>query len=249
MRLLEIVRGAKTSSSVIATAMLLARRIGKVAVLVGVCHGFVGNRMLAKRQREASRLVLEGAMPWDVDRVLYEFGMPMGPFAMSDLAGLDVGQSDEGSTSDSIEHLLCAQGRRGQKSSAGFYDYDNNRVPSPSPLVEDLVVQLSVDKKIVRRAIPDQEILERCLYPIINEGAKILDEGVAARSSDIDTIWINGYGWPAYRGGPMYYADQVGLDEVLATMRDLERRYGAEFKPAALLERLSDENRQFRDLC
>ncbi|WP_307826297.1 3-hydroxyacyl-CoA dehydrogenase NAD-binding domain-containing protein [Microvirga arvi] len=248
MRLLEVVRGEKTDKRVIATAMQLGRRIGKIAVLVGVCHGFVGNRMLSPRQREANRLVLEGAMPWDVDRVLYEFGFPMGPFAMADLAGLDIGWSRETSKGATVREILCEQDRRGQKTGAGFYDYDENRNAKPSKLVEQIILDLSAKKGIERRTISDQEILERCVYTMINEGAKILEEGIAIRSSDIDIVWINGYGWPVYRGGPMFYGEQVGLSHVLERLRAYEAEFGADFKPAALLERLVAEGRGFRDL-
>jgi 3-hydroxyacyl-CoA dehydrogenase len=245
MRLLEVVRGDATAKPVIATAMQIARKIGKIATLVGVCHGFVGNRMLAQRQREAQALILEGAMPWDVDRVLYEFGMPMGPFAMSDLAGLDIGWSKETSSSSTIREILCEHDRRGQKTGAGFYDYDGERNGKPSRIVEKIILDFAAAKGINRRAIPDQEILERCLYPMINEGAKILEEGKAQRASDIDIVWINGYGWPVYRGGPMFYGDTVGLDKVLAAMRGFEARMGDAFKPAALLERLVAEGKGF----
>jgi len=248
MRLLEVVRGDRTAKPVIATAMRIARTIGKVAALVGVCHGFVGNRMLAQRQREAQNLILEGAMPWDVDRVLYDFGMPMGPFAMSDLAGLDIGWSKETSTSSTIREILCEMDRRGQKTGAGFYDYDENRNARPSPIVEKIVLDFAAKKGVNRRAIGDQEILERCIYPMINEGAKILEEGKAQRASDIDIVWINGYGWPVYRGGPMFYADTVGLDKVLAAMKGFEATMGESFKPSALLERLVAEGKGFRDL-
>jgi 3-hydroxyacyl-CoA dehydrogenase len=248
MRLLEVVRGDKTDKRVIATALQLGRKIGKIAVLVGVCHGFVGNRMLSPRQREANRLVLEGAMPWDVDRVLYEFGFPMGPFAMADLAGLDIGWSRETSKGETVRDILCEQDRRGQKTSAGFYDYDENRNAKPSKLVEQIILDLSAKKGITRREISDQEILERCVYSMINEGAKILEEGIAIRSSDIDIVWINGYGWPVYRGGPMFYGEQVGLSKVLDRLHAYEAQYGADFKPAALLERLVAEGKGFRDL-
>ncbi len=248
MRLLEVVRGDRTAKPVLATAMRIARTIGKVAALVGVCHGFVGNRMLAQRQREAQKLILEGAMPWDVDRALYDFGMPMGPFAMSDLAGLDIGWSKETSTSSTIREILCEMDRRGQKTGAGFYDYDENRDARPSPIVEKIVLDFAAKKGVNRRAIGDQEILERCIYPMINEGAKILEEGKAQRASDIDIVWINGYGWPVYRGGPMFYADTVGLDKVLAAMKRFEATMGEAFKPSALLERLVAEGKGFRDL-
>jgi 3-hydroxyacyl-CoA dehydrogenase len=248
MRLLEVVRGEKTAKPVIATAMQLARRIGKVAVLVGVCHGFVGNRMLAQRQREANNLILEGAMPWDVDRVLYDFGLPMGPFAMADLAGLDIGWSKDTSKSSTVREILCEMDRRGQKTGAGFYDYDDKRNAKPSPVVEQVILDFAAKRGSKRRPIGDEEILVRCIYPMINEGAKILEEGKALRASDIDVVWINGYGWPLYRGGPMYYGDSVGLGTVVEKLRDLERAHGPAFKPAALLERLASERQRFQDL-
>ena len=248
MRLLEVVRGEKTAKDVIATAMGLAKTIGKVGVLVGVCHGFVGNRMLAQRQREANKLILEGAMPWDVDRVLYAFGLPMGPFAMSDLAGLDIGWSRETSKGETPREILCEMDRRGQKTGAGFYDYDENRVAKASPVTEKIILDLAAKKGINRREISDEEILQRCIYPMINEGAKILEEGKAIRASDIDIVWINGYGWPVYRGGPMFYGDTVGLAEVLRVMKEFEGRHGADFTPSALLERLVAEGKGFRDL-
>jgi 3-hydroxyacyl-CoA dehydrogenase len=245
MRLLEVVRGAKTSKPVIATAMQIAKKIGKIGVLVGVCHGFVGNRMLAQRQREANALILEGAMPWDVDRVIYDFGLPMGPFAMADLAGLDIGWSKETSTSSSIRDILCEMDRRGQKTGAGFYDYDEARNAKPSPVVEKIILDFAAKKGINRRTISDEEILERCIYPMINEGAKILEEGKAQRASDIDIVWVNGYGWPVYRGGPMFYGDLVGLDKVLAKMKEFEAKMGDAFKPAPLLEKLVGEGKRF----
>jgi 3-hydroxyacyl-CoA dehydrogenase len=248
MRLLEVVRGAKTAKPVIATSMQIARKIGKVGVLVGVCHGFVGNRMLAQRQREAQKLILEGAMPWDVDRVIYDFGLPMGPFAMSDLAGLDIGWSKATSKSATIREILCEMDRRGQKTGAGFYDYDEARNAKPSPVVEKIILDFAAKKGINRRTIPDEEILQRCIYPMINEGAKILEEGKAQRASDIDIVWINGYGWPAYRGGPMFYADLIGPENVLATMKNFEATMGDDFKPARLLETVVAEKKRFQDL-
>ena len=245
MRLLEVVRGEKTAPDVLATARAVAKKIGKVAAVAGVCHGFIGNRMLELRQREANKLILEGAMPWDVDRVIYDFGFPMGPFQMADLAGLDIGWSAETSKGLTIRDKLCEMDRRGQKTSAGFYDYDAKRERSPSPIVEKMVLQQSADKGITRREISDQEILERCIYPMINEGAKILEEGKAYRASDIDIVWLNGYGWPAYRGGPMFYADTVGLPAVLAKLRDFDARDAGAFAPSALLVKLADEGKGF----
>jgi 3-hydroxyacyl-CoA dehydrogenase len=201
--------------------------------------------MLAERQREANRLVEEGAMPWDVDRVLFEFGLPMGPFAMSDLAGLDIGWSRETSKGETLREKLCELDRRGQKTGAGFYDYDASRKATPSPIVERMVLEHSKGKGITRRPIPDSEILERLVFPMINEGAKILEEGKAIRASDIDMVWINGYGWPVYRGGPMFYADTVGLKTVLARMEQWERELGPEFKPSELLRRKAEAGETF----
>jgi 3-hydroxyacyl-CoA dehydrogenase len=245
MRLLEIVRGAKTSKSTLATIAQLAPKIGKVGVVVGVANGFVGNRMLAQRQREASKLILEGATPWDVDRVLVDFGMPMGPFAMSDLAGLDIGWSAATSKRATIREILCEEGRRGQKTGAGFYDYDEARNAKPSTYVEAIIREFAASKGVEHRKIGDAEILERCTYPMINEGAKILEEGKAQRASDIDIVWINGYGWPVYRGGPMFYADTVGLKTVLAKLKEFQAKLGDEFKPAPLLEKLAAEGGTF----
>ena len=208
-------------------------------------HGFVGNRMLAQRQREAQKLILEGATPSDVDRVLVDFGLPMGPFAMSDLAGLDIGWSAATSKRSTIREILCEEGRRGQKTGAGFYDYDEARNAKPSAKVEGIIRDFAKSKGIEQRKIGDAEILERCIYPMINEGAKILEEGKAQRASDIDIVWINGYGWPVYRGGPMFYADTVGLKTVLAKLKEFQAKFGDDFKPAALLEKLAAEGGTF----
>ncbi len=248
MKLLEIVRADHTSKEVIATSMKLAKKIGKVAVLVGVCPGFVGNRILFQRQREAQKLVLEGAMPWDVDRVLYDFGFPMGPFAMSDLAGLDIGWVKEKSNGETIRDVLCEMDRRGQKTGAGYYDYDENRNAKPSPVTEKIINDFIVKSGRNPRKISDEEILERCIYPMINEGAKILEEGKAIRASDIDVVWEYGYGWPVYRGGPMWYGDQVGAAKVLEKMKEFQGAMGDDFKPSALLEKIVAEGKTFADL-
>ncbi|MDP1989295.1 3-hydroxyacyl-CoA dehydrogenase NAD-binding domain-containing protein [Phenylobacterium sp.] len=248
MKLLEIVRADHTSKEVIATSMKLAKKIGKVAVLVGVCPGFVGNRILGQRQREAQKLVMEGAMPWDIDRVLYDFGFPMGPFAMSDLAGLDIGWVKERSKGESIRDVLCEMDRRGQKTGAGYYDYDEARNAKPSPVTEQVIKDFIVKTGANPREVTDEEILERCIYPMINEGAKILEEGKAIRPSDIDVVWQNGYGWPVYRGGPMWYGDQVGLPKVLAKMQEFQAKMGDQFKPSPLLEKLVAEGKSFKDL-
>ena len=248
MALLEVVRGKATAHDVIATAMKLGKTIGKIPVLVGNCHGFVGNRMLAARQREVQKLLLEGARLWDIDRVIYDFGMPMGPFAMNDLAGIDLGLDPENKTPNSVREILVQMGRRGQKSGAGYYDYDENRNRSNSELVEQVIRAFAAERGIAQREITDQEILDRCLYPMVNEGAKILEEGIALRSSDIDTVWVKGYGWPVYRGGPMYWADLVGLEKILLRLRELQLEHGDDFKPSPLLERLAAEGGRFGNL-
>jgi 3-hydroxyacyl-CoA dehydrogenase len=250
MRMLEVVRGAKTDRSVVATAMQLARKIGKVAVLTGVCHGFIANRLMEKRSKEADALVLEGAMPWDVDRVLFDYGMPMGQFAMVDLVGLDViGWSPATTNSATIVEVLNENGRHGQKSGSGYYDYDERRRASPSAFTETVIREFSAKHRIARRPVSDEEILERCLYPIINEGAKVLEEGIALRSSDIDVALQFGYGWPAYRGGPMFEADRIGLPKVLERLKALEVRHGERYRPAALIERLVAEGKLLRSFA
>ena len=245
MRLLEVVRADHTSKEVINTSMQIAKKVGKIAALVGVCPGFVGNRMLAQRGREAQALIEEGAMPWDVDRALYEFGFAMGPFQMSDLAGLDIGWVKETSKGATIRDRLCELDRRGQKTSAGYYDYDANRNGSPSSVTEAIVKEFAARSGKPARTFTEDEIVERLVLPMINEGAKILEERKAIRGSDIDIIWINGYNWPAYRGGPMFYADQLGLANVLARLQKLEAEQGPQWKPAALLERLVVEGKTF----
>ena len=241
MRLLEIVRGEKTSKQIIATSMGLAKTIGKTAALVGVCPGFVGNRILAQRQREANKLILEGALPWEIDDALFDFGFPMGPFAMSDLAGLDIGWDKEISRSETVRDILCENGRFGQKSGKGFYIYDENRNKLPDNDVEKIIQEFADNKQIKRREIEKDEILKRCLYPMINEGFKILDEGMAIRASDIDIIWINGYGWPIYEGGPMFYGNLVGYDKILSWLQDMEKEHGIDFSPSPYLEKVVEE--------
>ena len=248
MRLVEVVRADHTSNEVIATSMALAKRIGKMAALVGVCRGFVGNRILAPRQMQANDLLLEGAMPWDVDRVLFDFGFPMGPFAMSDLAGLDIGWSKETSKGETLRDVLCEMDRRGQKNGRGFYDYAADRSSSPSPEVEKVILDFAARSGKAPRKVSDEEILERCVFPMINEGFKILAEGKAIRASDIDVIWVNGYGWPVYSGGPMFYAEQVGLANVLEKLKKFEKDFGEAFAPAPLLEQAVAEGKSCREL-
>lgn len=248
MTLLEVVQGSATAKDVIASAMALGKKIGKVPVLVGNCHGFVGNRLLAQRQREVQKLLLEGAKLWDIDRVIYDFGMPMGPFAMNDLAGIDLGLDPNNKTPNSVREVLVHMGRRGQKTDGGYYDYDDDRNRSNSELVEQVVRDFASQRGIAQREISDEEILERCLYPMVNEGAKVLEEGIALRASDIDVVWVKGYGWPVYRGGPMYWAELVGLEKILDRLRELQKVHGDDFKPAPLLEKLVAEGRGFKTL-
>ncbi|MBT8076240.1 MAG: enoyl-CoA hydratase/isomerase family protein [Gammaproteobacteria bacterium] len=260
MRLLEVVRGAETAPDVLATAMKLAKRIGKVGVVSGVCHGFIGNRMLEGYIREAGIMLLEGARPEQIDKVLYDFGFPMGPIAMGDLAGIDVGAkvreerrrkgmfpADE--RFGLVADRLVAMGRCGQKTSAGVYRYEpGSRTPIPDPEVQALIESEADRLGIVRREISDHEILTRCVYPLINEGARILDEGIAQRASDIDVVWVNGYGFPPYRGGPMFYADAVGAEKIYTQICQYRETLGNEFgywEPAPLLEKLAREGGKF----
>lgn len=244
MKLLEVVRGEDTAPDVIKTCMSLAKRIRKVAVLVGVCHGFVGNRILFARQAQAQSLALEGAAIQDIDKVLYDFGMPMGAFQMSDLAGLDIGWSKETSNGATVKDRLCEMGRLGQKTGAGYYDYDEKRRPTPNSDVSALFEEYSAKEGITRRKLSDEEILDRCLLPMVNEGAKILQEGIALRASDIDVVYVYGYGWPVYRGGPMHYANSLGLDTVVEKLRRYQAETGDEtFAPSDYLLQLVDEGK------
>jgi 3-hydroxyacyl-CoA dehydrogenase len=246
MKLLEIVRGEKTADSVIKSCMAFAKRIKKVAALVGVCPGFVGNRILFMRQHQANLVALEGASVEHVDKVLFDFGFPMGAFQMADLAGLDLGWDKAASASATVRDRLCEAGRYGQKTSAGFYDYDERRRPAPSALVADLIKDHAATSGVDQRDISDEEILDRCVLPMINEGAKILEEGIAMRASDIDVVYVYGYGWPVYRGGPMHYANSLGLDKVLAKLRHYQALTGDDFwEPSPLLVSLADKGQRF----
>jgi 3-hydroxyacyl-CoA dehydrogenase len=248
MRLVEIVRGKATSPEVIATSMALAKKLNKVGVLVGNCRGFVGNRMIHCYGREAQFLVEEGAAPEAVDKALYDFGMAMGPLAMGDLAGLDVGWrirkeykhlEDPNERHPLIADALCEMGRYGQKTGAGWYRYDENRNPSPDPEVTALIEKLTKEAGIKRRAISAEEIVHRCVYALVNEGAKILEEGFALRAVDIDIIYLTGYGFPVHRGGPMWYADTVGLKKVY------DRVIEFNWTPAPLLKQLGEQGKTF----
>lgn len=256
MRLLEIVRGQVTSKEVIATSMALAKRLKKVGVLVGNCYGFVGNRMLHQYGREAQFLVEEGAKPQEVDGALYKFGMAMGPLAVGDLAGLDVGWrirkefkhlEKAGVRHPLIADLLCEMGRYGQKTGAGWYKYDENRKATPDPEVEKLIEDVAAEAQINRRTITEEEIIERTQYALINEGAKILEEGIALRAVDIDIVYINGYGYPAWRGGPMWYGDTVGLKNVYDRVCQFYEEHGELWTPAPLLKQLAEEGKTFAE--
>ncbi|MCU0683674.1 MAG: 3-hydroxyacyl-CoA dehydrogenase NAD-binding domain-containing protein [Polyangiaceae bacterium] len=240
MKLLEVVRGAQTAPDALVTAMKLAKQIKKVAVVAGVCHGFIGNRMLRPRQTQALALLLEGATPEQVDRVHTEFGLPMGPFQMADLAGVDIGWHRDPTRVENLRDELCALGRWGQKKGAGFYDYDEKRRPSPSPVVEAAIERFRQRAKVPAREITDQEIVCRTLYTMVNEGAKILEEGVAQRASDVDVVWVYGYGWPVYRGGPMFWADTEGLPNIVEGLRRQQGRLGEGFRLADLLVRKAE---------
>ena len=244
MKLLEIVRAAHTADDVVATCMDLAAKINKIAVLVGVCPGFVGNRILFARQKQANKLVYQGVMPWDVDAALNDFGFKMGPFQMSDLAGLDIGWSKGAKTDNPIRDALCEMDRRGQKTGAGFYDYDENRRPIPSDVTAGVVKDITGAEPT---SMSRDEIIEICIYPMINEAVKILEENKAQRPSDIDVVWLNGYGWPADKGGPMFYGDIVGAQAVLDRMEKLGAE-DPEFAPAETLRELARTGGKFTEI-
>jgi 3-hydroxyacyl-CoA dehydrogenase len=259
MRLLEVVRGAETADDTLATAMALAKRIGKIAVVAGVCDGFIGNRMVARYGLAAHDLLLAGALPQQIDAALQNFGMAMGPFRMADLAGLDIGwavrkrraaEFPDGDFSN-VADILCETGRFGQKTGSGFYRYEAGaRVGIPDPAVTAIIERYRASKGIVPRPIADAEIVERCIYALINEGARIVDEGIAQRSSDVDLVYLNGYGFPAYRGGPMFYGDSVGLVTVARALNRIAAAHGADaafWTPAPLLARLAREGRTFSE--
>jgi 3-hydroxyacyl-CoA dehydrogenase len=257
MRLLEVVRGASTAKDVLATVMRLSKTIGKVAVVSGVCDGFIGNRMLARYGAAAHDLIMAGALPQQVDAALQEFGMAMGPFRVGDLAGLDIGwalrkrRAAEVPDRDfsNVADALCEAGRFGQKTGAGWYRYEaGSRTPIPDPKVTAIIEQYRLQKGITPRAVGSQEIVERCIYALINEGARIIEDGIAQRSSDIDIVYLNGYGFPAYRGGPMFYADQVGLHDVIRVLERIAAQSQSDaafWTPASLLTRLADQGQTF----
>ena len=253
MKLCEIVRAEKTAPDALVTAVNIAKKIAKVPVVVGVCDGFVGNRMLAARGKQAEKFLFEGALPQQVDAVLTKFGMPMGPFAMGDLAGLDIGwrsRQDRGIKSE-IADAICEAGRFGQKTGKGYYKYEaGSRAPLPDPEIEKLIEETTVKMGIKRRQIGDDEILERLMYPMINEGARILEEKIAARPSDIDIVWLYGYGWPIYRGGPMFYADSVGLKHIADRLSFYAKQTNdPSLEPTSLLKKLAAEGKTFASLA
>jgi 3-hydroxyacyl-CoA dehydrogenase len=255
MKLLEVVRGKATGKDVLATTMALSKKLKKTGVVSGVCDGFIGNRMIEQYFRQAGFLLEEGALPEQVDKAIEKFGFPMGPFRMSDLAGNDIGwyirkrryiEKPEVVYSKTAD-LLCELGRFGQKTGGGWYDYkEGDRKASPSALVNDMIIKHSADIGVERRQVGEQEIVERLVYALVNEGALILEEGIALRASDIDMVYLTGYGFPLYRGGPMFYADTVGLVNVLGTIEQFARgRHGEAWKPAPLLARLAAEGKGF----
>ena len=239
MKLLEVVRGAKTAPDVLATVMALAKPIGKVAVVSGVCPGFIGNRMLSARNAPANAMLMQGARPEQIDKALVDFGFPMGVFQMGDLAGVDIGWHRDPTKQDTIRDVLCARGRWGQKTGKGWYDYDENRNPTPSPEVAEIIEDFRSRSNQARHDFTDEDIIAATIYPMVNEGAKILDEGMAQRASDVDVVWIYGYGWPVYRGGPMFWGNTVGLDKVVAGLE----ANGVEVSP--LLRRKAEAGEKF----
>ena len=244
MKLLEIVRAERTAQDVLATCLDLTREIGKIAVVVGVCDGFVGNRILFKRQDQAMKLVYRGIMPWEVDAALNAFGFRMGPFQLVDLAGLDIGWSRGATTADPIRDALCEMDRRGQKTRAGYYDYDDNRVGQPSDVTAKIIADITGAEP---SHMAQNDIIDLCICPMINEAVKILEENKAQRPSDVDVVWINGYGWPSDKGGPIYYGDMIGADKVLRVMEKL----GAEdpaFAPAETLRELAAKGGKFTEI-
>jgi len=256
MRLLEVVRGDKTGKDVLATCMAMAKKIKKIGVISGVCDGFIGNRMLARYGAAANGLLMQGALPQQVDKALEKFGFAMGPFRVGDLAGLDIGWAgrkrraaeNPAAYQRVVADAICEQGRFGQKTGAGWYRYEAGaREPIPDPLVADIIEQFRKDRGIDTRKISDDEVIERCVFALVNEGARILDEKIAARASDVDLVYLNGYGFPQHRGGPMLYADLVGLPNVVRSLKRFAAEAGAEawWQPAPLLVKLADDGKTF----
>ena len=244
MKLLEIVRAEKTSDEVVATSMDLAKKINKIATLVGVCPGFVGNRILFARQVQGQKLLYKGVMPWDTDKAMNAFGFKMGNFQMSDLAGLDIGWSKGEKTDNPIRDALCEMDRRGQKTKSGYYDYDAARRPIPSDITANIIKDIT---GVEPTHMSHDQITETCIFPMINEAVKILEENKVQRPSDIDVVWLNGYGWPADKGGPMYYADMIGAKEILKKMEELGADDPA-YTPAATLRHMAKNGGKFIEI-
>lgn len=249
MRLLEIVRGPRTSAESVDAARALALRMNKVGVTVGICEGFVGNRLMIARERQAAKLILEGAQPAQIDWVLREFGLPMGTFELQDMAGgIEIGyrRRQESGEVNWLMDRFFELGRLGQKTGKGYYRYEpGKRKPIEDPEVISLIEEASRQAGITRRVIDDQELRDRLILPMINEGAKLIEEGVVERASDIDAVWLSGFGWPSWKGGPMYWADTVGAAQHLLRLKELQERHGDVFKPAQLIERLAREGGTF----
>jgi 3-hydroxyacyl-CoA dehydrogenase len=245
MRLLEVVRGAKTSTEVIATAMKLAKQIGKLAVLARVCDGFIANRLMRVRGEQADAMILEGTKIADIDKAVYDYGFAVGPFQMMDIVGLDV--IGRGSNEKTVMSELVAKDRLGQKKNGGYYDYDANRVATPSPVAQAVIAEIAREKGVAQQpTVGYEDLIARLLYPVVNEGARILEEGIAIRASDIDVAAMTGYNWPVYTGGPMFWADTVGLPKIVAKLKEFEARFGAAFKVSPLLEKLAAEGKGFQ---
>jgi len=249
MKLLEVVRGRHTSDAVVATSFDLARKINKVVALAGVCPGFIGNRMLSKRGIPAGALLKAGVMPWEIDSAFNKFGFKMGPYQMSDLAGLDIGWKPGARTANPLRDMICERtSRRGQKSGGGYYDYDAARNATPSAEVEAIIREYAASSGVAPRRVSEQDILEECIFPMINEGAAILEEGMAQRPGDIDVTWLNGYGWPQDKGGPMFLADRIGLQRVLEVTERVSRTV-SDIKVSALLQEMARDGRRFADFA
>ena len=246
MKLLEIVRAKFTSDVVVASCLELAGRINKVPTLVGVCPGFVGNRILFERQKQALNLIYQGIMPWEVDKALNEFGFKMGPFQMSDLAGLDIGWKKGAVTTNKIRDALCELDRRGQKTGAGYYDYDENRVPRISKITENIIKDITGNKDTIKKE--SSEIIELCVFPMINESLKILEEGMAQRPSDIDAVWLNGYGFPRNKGGLLFWADQIGPEKILSSLLDMKDQ-GYDIEVSDLLRSICNDSKNILDFA
>ena len=245
MRLVEVVRGEHTAADTLCTAISLSQRMGKMPVVTGICYGFIGNRMLMQRQEQAVALLLEGALPEQVDRVHKRFGMPMGPFEMADLAGVDIGWHRNRARVESIRDALCARGRWGQKSNAGFYDYSEPRKAQPSPVTREILEQFRAAKRMPSREIGEEEIVARTLFTMVNEGSNILEEGIARCASDIDVVWVHGFGWPAAKGGPMFWASEIGLGRVMEALTAYGPHLPSGFTISPRLRRLAATGQRF----